>query len=262
MDDGRLAPADCAICTILCYARPMTEQTKQGWNILDRPGAVLWREYSFGPALATTLVFRGEGNGLVVVSPGNNIDKNALDELSEFGEVTALVASNGYHWLGHEPWRAHFPKARSFAPTSTLERLKSKVQGRSFEDFDALKPLLGTNATVAEAVGVKANAFANAIATVKTERGAYWYPSDLFANMPQAPANFVFRMLTSMTDSGPGYKVFRPAVWMTAKDKKTLRAWAKEQVTATKIAAVVPAHGPPVSAADVSDQTLALIDKI
>ena len=32
------------------------ETTARGWNVLDRERAILWREYSFGPGVATTFV--------------------------------------------------------------------------------------------------------------------------------------------------------------------------------------------------------------
>src|ERR1700691_1524516 len=106
------------------YARaphggPM-EATGKGWGILDRERAILWRQYSFGPGLATTLVFRGADDGLIVISPGSGVDPAALDELADFGKVVALVASNGYHWLGQSLWRKRFPLARSFSPTQGI----------------------------------------------------------------------------------------------------------------------------------------------
>jgi len=61
-------------------------------------------------------VFRGKGDALVVVSPGRHEEPSVLDELSEFGNVAALVASNSFHWLGQALWRKHFPEARSYAP--------------------------------------------------------------------------------------------------------------------------------------------------
>src|ERR1700678_3055237 len=96
--------------------RAMTTSTKtaKGWNVLDREGGVLWRQYRFGGpgATATTFVFRGKGDALIVVSPGRHVEADALDELSEFGKVTALVASNSYHWLGQPLWKKHFPDAK------------------------------------------------------------------------------------------------------------------------------------------------------
>src|SRR5579864_3593707 len=132
------------------------ETTDKGWNILDREAAVLWREYSFGGGMATTFVFRGEGDRLIVISPSSKTDAAAMDELGAFGKVAALVASNGFHWLGQVEWRKHFPDAKSFAPAQGIERLAKKCPelGR-FEPLEALAPLLGKNAAVVDPPGLK-----------------------------------------------------------------------------------------------------------
>ncbi len=236
------------------------ETTRNGWNVLERGGAVLWREYSFGPALATTLVFRGAGDGLIVMSPGNKLEPAVLDELKDFGNVVALVANNSYHWLGQQQWREHFPQARSFAPTQGIERLAKKLPnlGR-FESLEALAPLLGSHASVVDAPGHK---LGNAFAMITGKDGVYWYPSDLLTNMPQLPANFVFRTLMSLTDSAPGYRLFRPAVWLQVKDKQAVRSWIDSELTKSAPTVVVPAHGPPTSGGDVVATTKALLARM
>jgi hypothetical protein len=236
------------------------ETTRSGWNVLDREAAVLWREYSFGPALATTLVFRGAGDGLVVISPGNNLDPGALDELKDFGNVVALVASNGFHWLGHPLWRKHFAQARSFAPAQGIDRIAKKLPdlGR-FESLDGLTPLLGAHASVIDAPGHK---MGNAFAMIRAKNGTYWYPSDLMANMPKLPSNFVFRTLMSLTDSAPGYRLFRPAVWLGVKDKQVVRSWLDDEFAKAAPTTVVPAHGPPTSGNDLVATTKALLAKM
>ena len=235
------------------------EMTAKGWNVLERDGAILWRQYSFGPALATTLVFRGAGDGLIAVSPGSRIDESALDELADFGKVVALVASNAYHWLGQPQWRKRFPEVRSFAPAQGIKRLSKKMPDARIEPLDALAPLLGDRATVVDAPGLKVG---NAFATVRGQSGTYWYPSDFLSNMPRLPPSFVFRTLVSMTNSGPGYRLFRPSVWLQVKDKPVLRKWVDEELTKSAPVAVVPAHGPPVSGPDLIASTKALIAQL
>jgi len=236
------------------------EATGKGWGILDRERAILWRQYSFGPGLATTLVFRGADDGLIVISPGSGVDPAALDELADFGKVVALVASNGYHWLGQSLWRKRFPKARSFSPTQGIARLEKKLPelGR-FEPLEALGPLLGDRASVVDAPGFK---IGNAFATVQGKDGAYFYPSDILANVPALPPSFVVRMLMSMTDSAPGYRLFRPSVWLQVKDKQVLRSEVEALLTKSAPIGVVPAHGVPVVGPDVIAMTRALIAKL
>ncbi len=236
------------------------ETTARGWHVLDRDRAILWREYSFGPALATTLVFRGAGDGLIVISPGNKTDPAALDELSDFGKVVALVASNGYHWLGQQPWRKHFPNARSFAPAQGIARIAKKLpEFARFEPLKDLAPLLGDGGKVFDAPGLK---IGNALATVHGKNGAYFYSSDLLANIAALPSSFVFRTLMSMTDSAPGYRVFRPSIWLQVKDKEALRGWMEEEIVKSAPIAVVPAHGAPVQGPDLLATTRALLAKL
>ena len=236
------------------------ETTTKGWNVLDRDSAILWRQYAFGGGgVATTMVFRGAGDGLIVMSPGNRTDEGALDELADYGKVVALVASNSFHWLGQPFWRKRFPAARSFAPAQGIKRLSKKVPDANFEPLEALGPLLGGRATVVDPPGFKVG---NAFATVRGKSGAYWYPSDLISNIPKLPPGFVFRTLMSMTDSAPGYRLFRPAVWLQVKNKPALRAWIDEELTKSAPAAVVPAHGPPVAGTDLVSSTKALLEKL
>ncbi len=235
-------------------------ETKNGWKVLDHDAALLYREYKFGGGVASTMVFRGKGDGLVVMSPASGVDAAALDELKEFGQVTALVANNDFHWLGQEAWRKHYPDAKSYAPSRAIPRLTKKLGalGVSFEPLAAADAVLGEGATFVEPTGLAANVFA----FVKTKSGTYWYASDLLANIPALPPGFVFKTLMSMTDSAPGYKLFRPAVWLQVKDKKALTAWFEKALSETPPTTVVPAHGAPVKMADLVEATRALVAKL
>jgi hypothetical protein len=236
------------------------ETTAYGWNVVERDSSILWREYAFGGAVATTFVFRGAGDALIVVSPSKGIGAAALGELSEFGKVAALVASNGFHWLGQAEWRKHFPEARSFAPAQAIDRIAKKLPELArFEPLDALAPLLRDGSSIVDAPGHK---MGSAVVTVRGKNGTYWYPSDLFANIPKMPSNLVFRLLMSMTDSAPGYRLFRPAVWLQVKDKKVVRDWIDDVMTKSAPTTVVPAHGPPFSESDVIAKTRALAAQI
>jgi hypothetical protein len=66
----------------------------------------------------------------------------------------------------------------------------------------------------------------------------------------------------SMTDSAPGYKLFRPSVWLQVKDKKGLVAWFDEQLSGAPPTTIVPAHGAPVQMPDLVQATRALLAKV
>src|ERR1019366_3168661 len=95
--------------------RSAMETTARGWHVLDRESAIAWRQYSFGPGLATTFVFRGAGNGLIGMSPGNGIDDGALDKISERGKEPDPGAGRAFRGPGAGPRRSRH-RARSPRP--------------------------------------------------------------------------------------------------------------------------------------------------
>ena len=228
-----------------------------GWNVLDADAGVLWREYRFsGKALATTLVFRGADGGLVVVSPGTGLAAADYDALKEFGEVRALVANNSFHHMGQGPWRERFREARSYCPPGAVEALGKKVQGTSFRPLSELA--LPAHVRWEDPPGFKTG---EAILSVGTKRGAVWFSGDLLTNLESLPPPPV-RWLFTWTGSAPGFRLFRPAVWLMVKDRKAVRDWALSRLSQDPPAIVVPGHGKPVDAADVVEQARAQLERL
>jgi glyoxylase-like metal-dependent hydrolase (beta-lactamase superfamily II) len=239
-------------------SRPVMQEKSFGWTPLNVGMGVLWLPYKFGGGIATTFVFRGKDDALIVLSPGCGLASSTLDELKGYGRVAALVAINGFHHLGVPEWRQHFPDAKCYAPASAMARLSKKVPGTSFEALDRLAPSLGENAQLLEPDGLPGSAFA----IVRSPSGTYWYVCDLLASIPELPKNLVFKMLMSMTDSAPGYKLFRPAVWLQVKDKKALAGWFDKQLTDAEPTVIVPAHGAPVQQPDIVAATRAQLARL
>jgi hypothetical protein len=228
----------------------------EGWNVIDRDAAVLWREYSFSKgAYATTFVFRGT-DGLVVVSPGTMLDARAYDALGDFGKVRALVANNTYHHLGQKPWRERFPEAESYCPPGAVTTLDKKARSFTYRPLSDLA--LPSHARWEDAPGFKTG---ETILRVDAKPGPVWYAGDLLANIERLPRPPI-RWLFSLTDSGPGFRLFKLAVWLLVNDKKTLRAWMLSRLEREPPAVVIPAHGPPFDAGDVADQAKAQIRRL
>jgi hypothetical protein len=220
----------------------------RGWNVIDAERAVLWREYQFNKgAYATTLVFRGT-DGLVVVSPGKGLEGAEYDALSEFGEVRALVANNSFHHLGHGPWRAHFPKAESYAAPPALPRLKKRGGGVPFRSLDELS--LPPTVKFHVLPGFKNG---EVLVSVGTQQGSLWYTGDLLTNIQRTPGPPV-KWLFSWTDSAPGFRLFRPAVWLFVNDKRALKERMNTLLAEDPPAIVVPAHGPAVMTAQLASE--------
>src|SRR6185295_9515323 len=67
----------------------------------------------------------------VIVSPPCRAAAGVFDDLSPYGPVRALVASNAFHYLGLPEWKARFPEAGVFAPAQSIARVErqSKLSG-------------------------------------------------------------------------------------------------------------------------------------
>jgi len=228
----------------------------EGWNVIDQDAAILWREYSFSKgAYATTLVFRG-ADGLVVVSPGMEVEPRAYDALADLGKVRALIANNALHSGGQKAWRERFPEAESYCPPGAVAALEKKVPGVRFRPLSDLA--LPGHVRWEDAPGFKTG---ETILSVDAKQGPVWYTSDLLTNI-QRPGGPPFSWVLSWTDSAPGFRLFKPAVWFLMKDKKAVREWTLARLDKDPPAVVVPAHGPAFEAADIVEQTRVQIQRL
>jgi glyoxylase-like metal-dependent hydrolase (beta-lactamase superfamily II) len=227
-----------------------------GWNVIDEERAVLWREYEFSKgAYATTLVFRGT-DGLVVVSPGKGLAAADYEVLSHFGEVRALIANNTFHHLGQGPWRERFPKAVSYAAPQVLAKFQKKVPGIPFRSLEelALPPAVKLHVLPGFKNG-------EVLASVGTRQGSVWYTGDLLANI-QNPRKPPLRWLFTWSDSAPGFRLFKLAVWAFVKDRRALKERMMALLAEDPPAIIVPAHGPAVTSANLAAETRVQLDRL
>jgi len=227
-----------------------------GWNVIDEERAVLWREYEFTKgAYATTLVFRGT-DGLVVVSPGKGLEGADYEVLSRFGEVRALVANNTFHHLGQGPWRERFPKAESYAAPQVLEKLRKKAPSASFRSLEelALPPTVKLHVLPGFNNG-------EVLFSVGTRQGSVWYTGDLLTNIQRTrkpPLGWIFKW----SDSAPGFRLFKLAVWFFVKDRRAVKERMTTLLAEDPPAIIVPAHGPPVTTPNLAEETRAQLAKL
>lgn len=227
-----------------------------GWNVIDEEAGVLWREYAFTKgATATTMVFRGV-DGLVVVSPGTGLGARDYDALSELGEVRALVANNALHHLGQAAWRSRFPDAESYCPAGAVTTLEKKLAGARYRPLSEL--VLPSHVRCDDAPGFKKG---ETIVSVGTPRGSVWYTGDLLTNMQGVPRP-PLRWLFTATDSAPGFRLFKLAVWLLVKNRKVVRDWSLARVAEDPPSIVVPAHGPPFESGEVAAEARAQLERL
>ena len=226
-----------------------------GWTVIDESAGVLWREYVFGGGKATSLTFR-MADGLAVVSPPNGLEPRAFDALAEIGNVRALIANNSFHNLGQAAWRTRFPDAKSYCPAGAVASLGKKVKGATFHPLSALELPAGVRCE--EMAGMRSG---ETFVSVKTDRGNVWFTGDVLTNfdkLPKAPLRWLF----TWTDSGPGYRLFKPNAWIFVKNGGALKKWLEDRIAAVPPAIVVPAHGPAFEAPDLKALTEAQLRKL
>jgi hypothetical protein len=226
------------------------------WQVLDADRAVLWREYPFAKgAYATTLVFRG-ADGLVAISPASRLKAADYDALAPHGEVRALVANNALHHLGQAGWRERFPAAKSYAAPAVLAKLGKKSPAVPFASIDQLELPAGVRAHVLRGCNNGEIFF-----TIDSARGSVWYTGDILTNIqrtPGPPISWLFRW----TDSAPGFRLFRLAIWLVAKDKRALQGQLLALLDEHPPAIIVSAHGPAFEAPDLAEQARAQIARL
>lgn len=214
--------------------------TPGGWTVIDRGRGVLARTYTFGKQGTSWCFVARLGDGrLMVVSPASGLDEAAYAELAEFGEVGALVANNGFHYLGQAAWRARFPRAVAYAPPEAMARIAKKASG-----LGGFTPLgeLATGADVGMRV-VERTKLGECWCWARIDGGWAWFASDTLINLPIVPGPLPVRLLFKWTGSAPGFRVFNLALKLIARDKPALLRQLRADLAAHPPTLMMPAHG-------------------
>jgi hypothetical protein len=229
--------------------------SRDSWTVIDEEAGVLSRAYSFGPATANTLVVRLGNGRLLVVSPGRGMPAAAFEELAEHGKVVAMLAPNGFHYLGMPEWAERFPGARLFASEAAARRINKRQPNLRFEPIDAIDDLLPDHVHVLAPPMKDPDVFIR----VDTETGAVWFSNDVLGNMAALPDNWLFRFLFKVTRSGPGYSVNRLALKFLGP-KPAFREFIVRQMKEHPPRILVPGHGAALVGDDLGKRTLEVLD--
>ena len=215
------------------------EATARGWKVFDPRTPILTYEYSFGPGTAVALAVGGE-NGLVVVSPPCRVPSDAFDELSRYGTVRALVASNAFHYLGIPEWKARFPDAAIFAPAQSIARVERRTGLTGIRPLSEAGSITGPALELIDMPHYKTG---EALVRITTERGIVWYVTDVIMNMPELPRNPIARVVFRASGSAPGPKFNNIAPLFMVRDKRALRRWLCDEFRKAPPAWMIATHG-------------------
>jgi hypothetical protein len=231
--------------------------TVEGWTTLTESPLVLLREYSFGPGRANALAVRLPSGKFLIASAPIDAAEPAGRALAAHGDVTALLAVNGAHYLGLKAARAAFPDAVSYAHPNARERiLKQAEEPGPLRPITELTPQLGDQIEVLAIDGCK---IGDVLVRVRTERGTLLYTTDFIANIPKLPANPIFKLIFKFTDSGPGFKVFRIFFMFYASNKRAARDHLIREIEANPPSIVVPAHGAVVEQPNLGPELVSML---
>jgi glyoxylase-like metal-dependent hydrolase (beta-lactamase superfamily II) len=212
-----------------------------GWTQIAAEPLVLVREYSFGPGTANAVAVRLDDGTFLVVSPPTNLSARELDELASVGEVSALLANNGAHYLGLASFCQRFPSATAYATETALQRIQQKSkQPVALKPLSQLLPKLSDKIEVIAADGCKVG---DVLVRVQSERGTLLYVGDFFANIPKLPWNPLFRLMFKLTKSAPGFRVFGIFFQFFSSDRAALRDFLVRELQSSSPTVMIPAHG-------------------
>lgn len=230
------------------------------WQVVDQATRLFSCEYEVPGAVASSFVF-GLGNGeLGICSPPATDDSSIYDPLDAHGKIAAIVAPNGLHYLGLGACIARYPDATVYASAGAAKRIRKKAADLrvTFQSLDQLKSRLPETVEVFVPPHLK---MADTMARVKTADGYVWYVNDIIANMRTTtlPRNPIFRFLTKVTKSAPGFAVNRFVSMAMVKDKKAFGAWLLEQFQQYPPRAMVVGHGKPVDIEKLPERLNAMV---
>lgn len=215
------------------------ERTPHGWTVFDAQTPVLTYLYSFGSGTANALAVGG-ANGLVVVSPPSRVDAGVFDDLSRYGSVRALVASNAFHYMGIPEWKKRFPDATIFAPAQSIARVERQTKLHGIRPLAEAASITGPRLELVDMPHYKTG---EVIVRIKTARGLVWYVTDVVLNMPVLPSHPVVKMLFRLSRSAPGLKFNNIAPMFMVKDKAALKRWLAAELEQAPPGWLIPAHG-------------------
>ena len=223
------------------------------WTLLDSETRLLTRSYWFNRGAQARMAVVGLGTGeLLAISPACGLSKEDFDALRQHGEVTAIIAPNGFHYMGLPEWRRAFPSARVYCPDNARKRIAKKCpDAGKLESLAALSRRLPSHVRVLDVPHQK---IGEAWLEVDTKAGPTWYVSDSCFSMPELPKHWLFGRIFKWTKSAPGLRINGLGKMMFVTDKPGYKAWFLRELDRGAPTTLMTAHGDVVRGADLGER--------
>ena len=186
----------------------------------------------------------------MVVSPPCRVAAGGQDDLSRFGPVRALVASNAFHHMGLAQWKARFPEAAVFAPAQSIARVERQTKLAGIRPLADAASVTGPRLELIDMPHYKTG---EVLVRITTDRGLVWYVTDIVMNMPTLPSHPLAKALFRLSGSAPGLKFNNIAPLFMVQDKAALKRWLTAQMDKAPPRWVIPTHGDIVDCASNPD---------
>jgi hypothetical protein len=168
------------------------------------------------------------------------VHAGALDEISRFGRVRALVATNAFHHMGLPQWKARFPDDAVFAPAQSIARVERKTGIKGIRPVSEAADLAGAEVELTDLPHYRTG---EALIRVRTGRGLVWYVTDVVFNLRELPVQALPRLAFRLSRSGPGLRFNNIAALFMMKNKRALKRWLASEVDRAPPRWLIPAHG-------------------
>lgn len=215
-------------------------QSEAGWYLIDETYGAWLRRYDFGGGVANTVVFRN-GVELSVFSPGREMPGQAFDELDAAGNVTNIIAPNGFHTSGIREWAERYPQATIYATPRAAKRIRKVCQlTQPIEDVNELAGKLSGRLHIGVPNGAMRQP--EVCAWLDVQGGAIWYVNDIVLNLPKVPPGpigFIF----GFTRSAPGLRFNAMSRLVMGRNLKKTKAWFTPRLQKAPPAIWLPGHG-------------------
>jgi hypothetical protein len=171
-------------------------------------------------------------DGRIVMHNAIALDDSEMAELDAWGEVAAILVPNGFHRQDAWIMKERYPKAKVYAPTNAVKRVKAAlpVDG-TFSDAPG-----DASVTVRHVAGTRER---EGVMTVRSADGTHTAVfCDLLLNVPLRTGWKGALLHPSGTLSVPRF-----AAWMLINDKQLVRADLEGLAGAEGVTTVIPGHG-------------------
>lgn len=200
--------------------------------------------YSARRGKLCTMALRLSDQSFCLYSPVAGLETVLSAADCEISPVSALLAPNHYHNKGLAAHHAAFPGAALFCSDAARPRL-DQLTGLSFDPLQELERALPNGVTLHEPVGVKTGEVWVKITSGKT---CALIVTDAFSS-PLQPVG-QFGDAANLLGTFPRYGV---------KDAHAYTSWAIDFLSQCQPTLLLPCHGSPVRAADLTDQLITLL---